>query len=107
MRLVFRPEAQREIFAAQSWYEDRAQELGLEFARAVDVVIERIRRTPTAFARLEAQYCHLMLRKFPYSIINHATDAEIVAALTRTRELMLKIDAVAKGMPWPEATGNF
>ena len=78
MRLVFRPEAQREIFAAQSWYEDRAQGLGLEFARAVDVVIDRISRTPTAFTRLEAQYRHLMLRKFPYSIIYHATDAEIV-----------------------------
>lgn len=78
MRLVFRPEAQAEIFAAQSWYEDRAPGLGLEFARAVDGAIARIRRTPTTFARLEAQYRLLMLRKFPYSIIYHATDAEIV-----------------------------
>ena len=78
MRLVFRPEAQNEIFTAQSWYEDRAPGLGLEFARAVDVAIERIRRTPTAYASLDAQYRHLMLRKFPYSIVYHVTDAEIV-----------------------------
>ena len=78
MRLVFRPEAQNEILSAQSWYEDRAQGLGLEFARAVDVAVERICRTPAAFACLDAQFRHLMLRKFPYSIIYHATDAEIL-----------------------------
>jgi plasmid stabilization system protein ParE len=78
MRLVFRPEAQNEIFSAQTWYEDRALGLGLEFARAVDVAIERILRTPSAYARLDAQYRHLMLRKFPYSIVYHVTDTEIV-----------------------------
>lgn len=78
MRLVFRPEARREILVAQSWYEDRAPGLGLEFARAVDVAVERIHRTPAAFACLEAQYRHLILRRFPYSIVYHATDAEIV-----------------------------
>jgi len=78
MLLVFRPEAQEEILAAQAWYEERSSGLGLEFARALDVAVERIRRTPTAFASLEAQYRHLMLRRFPYSIVYHATGAEIV-----------------------------
>lgn len=78
MLLVFRPEAQEEILAAQVWYEERSSGLGLEFARALDVAVERIRRTPTAFASLEAQYRHLMLRRFPYSIVYHIADAEIV-----------------------------
>ena len=78
MRLLVRPEAQKEIFAAQSWYEDRAQGLGLEFARAVDTVVERICRTPSAFACLDGPYRHLILRKFPYSIVYHAWESEIV-----------------------------
>lgn len=78
MRLVFRPEARNEIFAAQNWYEERAVGLGLEFARAVDVAVERILRAPDAYATLDAQYRHLMLRKFPYSIVYHVSVAEIV-----------------------------
>jgi plasmid stabilization system protein ParE len=78
MRLVFRPEAQNEILLAQNWYEERAAGLGLEFARAVDVAVERVLRTPGAYASLDAKYRHLMLRKFPYSIVYHVTDTEII-----------------------------
>lgn len=78
MRLVFRPEAQKEVLAAQSWYEDRVAGLGHEFARAVDEAIERIRKTPTAYPSLDTPYRHLMLRKYPFSIVYHATDSEVV-----------------------------
>lgn len=78
MELVFRPEALKEVLDAQRWYEDRAAGLGLEFARADDVAIERIWRTPTAYASLDSQHRHLMLRKFPYSIVYHATGTEVV-----------------------------
>jgi len=78
MRLVFRPEARNEIFVAQNWYEERALGLGLEFARAVDVTVGRMMRTPHAYASLDTQYRHLMLRKFPYSLVYHVSDAEIV-----------------------------
>ena len=78
MRLVFRPEAKNEIFAAQNWYEERAVGLGLEFARAVEVAVERLLRAPKAYASLDAQYRHLLLRRFPYSIVYHVNGAEIV-----------------------------
>ena len=49
MNLVFRPEAQKELLDAMAWYEERAVGLGFEFARAVDLAVERIRRMPLTF----------------------------------------------------------
>lgn len=78
MHLVFRPEAQKELLDAMAWYEKRAVGLGFEFARAVDVAIERIRSAPLTFSAVEGGFRHLMIRKFPYSVIYRATESEIV-----------------------------
>ncbi len=78
MLLVFRPEAQKELLDAMAWYEERAVGLGFEFARAVDVAVERIRRVPLTFPALEGGFRHLMIRKFPYSVIYKMTESEIV-----------------------------
>lgn len=78
MRLVVRPEAQNELLTAQAWYELQAPGLGLEFARAVDVAVQRLLRMPLAFARIEANFRYVVLRKFPYSIIYYASEQEIV-----------------------------
>ena len=78
MHLVFHPEAQKEPQDAVDWYDSRAVGLGFEFARAVDVAIERIRRAPLTFSAVEGGFRHLMIRKFPYSVIYRATESEIV-----------------------------
>jgi plasmid stabilization system protein ParE len=78
MQVIFRPEAQAELLAAQAWYEDRSPGLGFEFARAADAAIARAQRTPLSFPSIEAEFRHVMARKFPYSIIYRATDTQIV-----------------------------
>jgi len=78
LRLVFRPEAQRELLEAQAWYESRAIGLGFEFARAVDAAVEKALRLPLAFPRIEAEFRHVIIRKFPYSIIYHVSESELV-----------------------------
>ena len=52
--------------------------LGFEFARAVDVAIARVRRMPLAYPCIEADFRHVITRKFPYSIIYHASEFEVV-----------------------------
>lgn len=78
MHLVFRPEAQKELLDAEAWYEERAVGLGFEFARAVDVAVERIRRMPLTYPAMEGGFRHLMTRKFPYSVIYKTTESEII-----------------------------
>jgi ParE toxin of type II toxin-antitoxin system, parDE len=78
MRVVFRIEAQKELLEARAWYEERSPGLGFEFARAVDVAIEQAIRMPLTFPIIEAEFRHVMTRKFPYSIIYRATASELV-----------------------------
>ncbi|MDP2821933.1 MAG: type II toxin-antitoxin system RelE/ParE family toxin [Sulfuritalea sp.] len=78
MRLVFRPEARQELLEAQAWYEKRSPGLGFEFARAVDTAIVQVLRMPMAFPRIEDDFRHVITRKFPYSIIYHPSESEIV-----------------------------
>lgn len=52
MKLWFRPEAQA------------------EFARAL--------RMPLSFPRIEADFRHVITRRFPYSVIYHPSESELV-----------------------------
>ena len=78
MRLVFRPEARRELLEAQAWYETRAAGLGLEFARAVDAAVAQVLRMPLAHPVIDDAFRHVYLRRFPYSIIYHVAESEVV-----------------------------
>jgi len=78
MHLVFRPEAQRELLEAQAWYEARSVGLGFEFARAADAAVAKALRMPLAFPRIEGEFRHVIMRKFPYAIIYQASEFEIV-----------------------------
>jgi len=78
MRLVFRPEAQTELLEAQAWYEQRSPGLGFEFARAVDAATARALRMPLAFPCIEGEFRHVITRKFPYSVIYHPFESELV-----------------------------
>ncbi|AGX88033.1 hypothetical protein Cenrod_1957 [Candidatus Symbiobacter mobilis CR] len=78
MKVVFRPEAEQELLEAQNWYEACAVGLGFEFARAVDAAISKMQRMPLAFPRIEGEFRHILTRKFPYSIIYHASSTEII-----------------------------
>lgn len=78
MRLVFRPEALRELLEAQAWYEECAPGLGFEFARAVDATMAQILRMSLAHPPIDAQFRHALTRKFPYSIIYHVSASELI-----------------------------
>lgn len=78
MQLVFRPEARKELLAAQAWYQQRSPGLGFEFARAMDAAIAKALRIPLAFARVEGEFRHVILRKFPYSLIYHPSATELI-----------------------------
>ena len=78
MRLAFRPEAHQELPEAQAWYELPSPGLGFEFARAVDAALAMALRIPLAFPRIETGFRHVITRKFPYSIIYHPAEPELV-----------------------------
>jgi plasmid stabilization system protein ParE len=77
-RVVFRPEARRELLEARRWYEERIAGLGLEFARAVEGAIDAIREHPQSFRQVHGEHRRCLVRRFPYSVVYRPTSTEIV-----------------------------
>ena len=69
MRVLFRPEARREVIEASDWYERHSEGLGTEFVRALDAAVEGARRNPDAFPVLIGDFRRVLLRRFPYSLV--------------------------------------
>jgi len=67
-RTVFRPQADRELLSARRWYEEQRPGLGVEFARAIDEVVERISFRPLAFPSVHGETRRAVLRRFPYAV---------------------------------------
>lgn len=77
-RLRFRPQARRELLEARDWYEERSPGLGLAFARAVDAALALVLRIPDAFPPLRPHVRHVVLRRFPYSILFAYENDEVI-----------------------------
>ncbi len=78
MEVIFRPEATLEIFTVQNWYDSCSPGLGAVFARAVEVAVELAMQMPLAHPQIENEYRHVILQRFPYSIIFLPFDTELL-----------------------------
>lgn len=78
MEVIFRPEAVVELLEARQWYEEQSPGLGSEFSRALDVAVAKVVRNPLAYACIEEDFRHLVLRRFPYSLIYVATAQQLL-----------------------------
>jgi plasmid stabilization system protein ParE len=78
MKVRFRPEARLEVLEAREWYEARSSGLGSEFARALDAAMASAIRNPLSHRRIEGECRHVLLRKFPYSLIYLPSENELL-----------------------------
>ena len=76
-RLVVRAAAEADIVDAALWYEQRAQGLGTEFLRALDVAFAEIARMPDRFPAVHRECRRALLRRFPYAVYFVATPDRI------------------------------
>jgi len=66
--VVFRPQAERELFDAERWYEDRKPGLGIEFRAALDEVLARVRALPLGFPKAHGDKRRALVPRFPYGL---------------------------------------
>ena len=83
MRLIVRPEAEDDITAAFSWYEDQEPGLGTEFIHSVDVALGLVEREPHAFPVIYRNARRALLRRFPYAVFYLIRDdvIEVIACM--------------------------
>ena len=84
LKLIVRPEAERDIFNAALWYEGRDVGLGLEVTAEIQAAIERALGNPLAnlLLRKHPQIRRILARRFPYRIFySIRPDALVVFAV--------------------------
>ena len=77
-RLVFRPEAEAELFDARAWYERERVGLGAIFAAAIESTLTAILQNPLAYPRVKGDIRRAVVRRFPYAVYFNPTPDEII-----------------------------
>ncbi|WP_292656489.1 type II toxin-antitoxin system RelE/ParE family toxin [Nitratifractor sp.] len=78
MNFKFHPEVEAELNAAIDYYEERQENLGLEFAQEVYAAIHRIIGFPEAWQRMTETTRRCLTNRFPFSIVYTLKDGTIV-----------------------------
>ncbi len=74
---VFHPEAEAELLAAARYYEEQAENLGLDFLSAVQSSCDRIQRFPQVGHAFGAHRRRVLVARFPYGVIYRADEGRV------------------------------
>jgi len=78
MTIRFDQDARKEYLEAIVFYSDRDQKIGIRFADAIEAGIAVIASMPSRFRELEAGIRRYRVPRFPYSILYHVVEDEIL-----------------------------
>jgi plasmid stabilization system protein ParE len=77
-KLIFRPEAEAEVVAAATWYEEQSPSLAARFAGAFRSTLAKIVDNPFQYQIVEDDLRRAPLGRYPYGILYAPSDDEIV-----------------------------
>jgi toxin ParE1/3/4 len=77
-RLVFRPQAGRELAQAVKWYRDRDQKVAVEFVETIERILRSIQDNPFQYQAIEGGIRRAMMRNFPYKLVYQVTETELI-----------------------------
>jgi len=66
--VIVRPLAEADVREAAFWYERKRDGLGAEFTLELDVLYDRIARSPRQFPEIGEGARRALLRRFPYAV---------------------------------------
>jgi plasmid stabilization system protein ParE len=72
-----RPEAERDVRDAVSWYEEQRPGLGRELILELDAVYERLSENPHLYRDIRRGIRRAIVRRFPYGVFYLVTDIEV------------------------------
>ncbi len=76
--LRFHPQAEQEYLTALDWYRERSLIAAINFERAFDRAISRIREAPSRWPSYFKDFRKYILRQFPFSIVYQEFPSEVV-----------------------------
>lgn len=69
VKILFHPEAEKEIDDAVIWYRKQLIGLELEFIKCIDEVIRKIKKEPELYPFIFENYRKAVVKRFPFIII--------------------------------------
>jgi toxin ParE1/3/4 len=85
-QVVFRPQAEDELFGARAWYEAKRSGLGRKFAETVDEIVGRIVENPLAYPRIHNDTPRAVLARFPYAVYYRLAGEDVVVQAVHGRQ---------------------
>jgi toxin ParE1/3/4 len=89
-RLFIWPEAEQDFAAATAWYESKAKGLGLDFAREIDIALQKVILNPDLFPILDKklEVRRVLVSRFPYKIffVVHKQQIDVCAILHSSQD---------------------
>jgi plasmid stabilization system protein ParE len=82
-----RPEAERDVADAASWYEQHRRGLGQEFLDEFMAVSDKLSESPLVYPTVHRKTCRALLDRFPFGVFFRiaGTDVVIVAVMHGSR----------------------
>jgi plasmid stabilization system protein ParE len=85
-RVEFHPEAQRELIAAVRYYEQYADNLGVDFISAVETACAHLERFPESGRPFGNRLRRFLVPRFPYGVLYQVAEGRIrVVAVANLR----------------------
>jgi plasmid stabilization system protein ParE len=80
-RLIFHPEAAREVEEARDWYLERSPSAEEGFLAELDHAVEQIASSPLRWPRFKVNARRYVFRQYPYSLIYRTNGDSLVRIL--------------------------
>jgi len=93
-----RPEAERDVRKAFSWYEDQRIGLGRELVAELDSVYGRLAENPYLYADIKKGVRRAVVRRFPYGVFYLVAEGEV--------RVLAVIDMARNPAVWERRTDN-
>ena len=77
-KLIVRAEAEREVFEAASWYEERNPRSAVEFVEAFRTAMAQVAENPLQYQIVEDDIRRAPVGKYPYGLLYVGTDDEVI-----------------------------
>ena len=87
-RVIFHPDAFKELEQARAWYEQQAPGLGNQFFEEVELAVERIRESPDMWSAYTKNTRRFLIHRFPFAVVycQDQSNIQIIAVMNLSRK---------------------
>lgn len=97
-KVRIRPEAERDVRKAFSWYEEQRFGLGRELVAELDAVYERLSTNPYIYTDVRNGIRRAVVRRFPYGVFYLVAETEV--------RVLAVIDMARNPVVWERRADN-